>query len=246
MGIGQLSVRATTAYEALPVTNARVRVLGPNGAVLYETHTDASGNTHLMDLTAPDVDHTLDPDYTQPAYSVTEVEVSAPGFVTAHITNVEIVDTQHSILPVEMEPLTNEPGHTTDYYKDIAPVALLLPYPYRKEGPPGTPATGHTLAVFNPMLREAPRIEPVTSPMDDSADPANSPQTRVHNEVFIPDYITVHLGTPSNHAARNVRVPFAQYIKNVTSDNVCQGLFSRGLSKVVTNHHATYKQAHTM
>lgn len=35
----------------------------------------------------------------------------------------------------------------------------------------------------------------------------------------IPDYITVHLGPPSSNA-RNVRVPFTQYIKNVASSEV--------------------------
>ncbi len=35
----------------------------------------------------------------------------------------------------------------------------------------------------------------------------------------IPDYITVHLGTPSSNA-KNVRVPFSDYIKNVASSEV--------------------------
>lgn len=36
---------------------------------------------------------------------------------------------------------------------------------------------------------------------------------------IIPEFITVHLGRP-NAAARNVRVPFAQYIKNVASSEI--------------------------
>lgn len=39
------------------------------------------------------------------------------------------------------------------------------------------------------------------------------------NEVVIPDYITVHLGTP-NAAARNVRVPFKSYIINVVCSEI--------------------------
>ncbi len=35
----------------------------------------------------------------------------------------------------------------------------------------------------------------------------------------IPDYITVHLGTPNSNA-RNVRVPFTDYIKNVASSEI--------------------------
>lgn len=36
---------------------------------------------------------------------------------------------------------------------------------------------------------------------------------------IVPEFITVHLGKP-NAAARNVRVPFAQYIKNVASSEI--------------------------
>ena len=35
--------------------------------------------------------------------------------------------------------------------------------------------------------------------------------------VYIPRYITVHLGAPSNASAQNVTVDFAHYIKNVAS-----------------------------
>lgn len=36
---------------------------------------------------------------------------------------------------------------------------------------------------------------------------------------YVPEYITVHLGTPSSNA-RNVRVPFPEYIKNVASSEI--------------------------
>ncbi len=38
--------------------------------------------------------------------------------------------------------------------------------------------------------------------------------------VRIPDYITVHLGAPDDASARNVRVPFVDYIKNVASSEI--------------------------
>lgn len=37
---------------------------------------------------------------------------------------------------------------------------------------------------------------------------------------IIPEYITVHLGAPDDRAARNVRVPFIDYIKNVASSEI--------------------------
>ena len=38
--------------------------------------------------------------------------------------------------------------------------------------------------------------------------------------VLIPTYITIRLGTPSNNAARNVRVPFVEYVANVASSEI--------------------------
>ncbi len=42
---------------------------------------------------------------------------------------------------------------------------------------------------------------------------------RVLSSVVVPDYITVHLGTPSSNAA-NIRVPFQDYIKNVVCSEI--------------------------
>ena len=46
-----------------------------------------------------------------------------------------------------------------------------------------------------------------------------APEGRVLTNVVIPDYITVHLGTPSSRAS-NVRVRFSDYIKNVVSSEI--------------------------
>ena len=45
------------------------------------------------------------------------------------------------------------------------------------------------------------------------------PDGRVLTSVIVPDYITVHLGTP-NSRANNVRIPFIDYIKNVVSSEI--------------------------
>ena len=43
--------------------------------------------------------------------------------------------------------------------------------------------------------------------------------SRIHREVFIPTHITVHLGAPAS-SARNITVPFIDYIKNVASSEI--------------------------
>lgn len=56
------------------------------------------------------------------------------------------------------------------------------------------------------------------------ATPEGPPDTlatvRVLPAVLIPDYITVHLGTPNDASAGNVRVRFIDYIKNVASSEI--------------------------
>ncbi|MCL2776335.1 MAG: peptidoglycan-binding protein, partial [Oscillospiraceae bacterium] len=49
--------------------------------------------------------------------------------------------------------------------------------------------------------------------------PSILPEVKIHREVFIPTHITVHLGTPASNA-RNVTVPFIDYIKNVASSEI--------------------------
>ena len=47
----------------------------------------------------------------------------------------------------------------------------------------------------------------------------HSEDVRVLGEVYIPQRVTVHLGTPSSDAA-NVTVPFVDYVKNVASSEI--------------------------
>lgn len=63
-------------------------------------------------------------------------------------------------------------------------------------------------------------IPPMALTLPDAGQPGPRTETRSLRQVRIPDEITVHLGTPSNSAARNVRVPFPDYIKNVTSGEI--------------------------
>lgn len=186
MGRGYLRLNVTTADSSLPLADAIVRIYGANGALLYIATTNEQGITQDFELAAPDVQYTLNPRFLRPAYGVCDVDVIETGFVTQHIHGVQIVDTQTSILPVEMVPLESAPGSVTDSEINIPTVALLIPVENRQAEAP-------------PVVVDPPRTI---------------------QEVIIPDYITVHLGIPTNAAARNVRVKFADYIKNVVSSEI--------------------------
>lgn len=193
MGIGYLTVQAHTADHSLPVSGAHVTIKHRDGTVFYERDTDNGGNTEKCALSAPDKEYTLDPAYGLPAYSTCDVDIEAKGFITEHILGVEIVDTQTTILPVNMLPLADEPNPVTDNTIVVAPIALLSTEENRQVGPPGEPIPSAAI---------------------------ETPAARLLEAVVIPDYITVHLGVPTNSAARNVRVRFSDYIKNVVSSEI--------------------------
>lgn len=68
-------------------------------------------------------------------------------------------------------------------------------------------------------------------------------------EFKIPETITVHLGTPSNKSAKNVTVPFTDYIKNVASSEIyptwpenslmanIYAIISFALNRIYTEHY---------
>jgi len=191
MGMGTLMVEARSADEALPIDGATIIIR--NQDEQKEITTDGNGQSAVFQIEAPDRERTLSPDIPTPHYSTVEVLVSKPGFVTNIIKNVPIFDGVDAYLPVHMLPEADGYPKTETY--DI-------PKPAVEEG--------------GPRMMMAPS-EPNVPAM--AADPPDPPQSRALNEVFIPDYITVHLGKPNDYA-RNLRVPFAEYIKNVTASEI--------------------------
>ncbi|MCL2522695.1 MAG: peptidoglycan-binding protein [Erysipelotrichales bacterium] len=108
MGYGHLIVQVDTGDEALPVHGATVLIRDGGGNVLHKLLTDADGRTVSVKLYAPDKYHTLDPNDAGPFYSVYDVEVRLDGkFKTRIIHDVEIFDTEETVLPVHLHPLTD-------------------------------------------------------------------------------------------------------------------------------------------
>jgi len=72
----------------------------------------------------------------------------------------------------------------------------------------------------NPVhLIKIPPHKQILRPPWDQRGPREPSRARILPEVIIPDSITVHLGR-YNVSARNIRVPFPLYIKNVTSSEI--------------------------
>jgi len=200
MGRGKLILQVRNDVDSLPLQNAHVTLFNPDGSPMFETYTDANGNTEPLELEAPDMKFTLDESYKKPAYSEWNIEVRKDGFITSHINHVEIIDTQTSILPVHLHPLVDMPGAAKDETTDIAPMLPVLP-----------PEAQQTPYQEDNMRQAVPANFAPANPYEVPDPP---------REVFIPEFITVHLGAPTNASAPNVRVRFSDYVKNVASSEI--------------------------
>ena len=217
MGSGKLVLNVRNDGDSLPIAGAHVILYNHKGKPMYETHTDLNGNTDPLELEAPDKELTLDENYKLPPYSEWNVDIIREGFRTLHIKNVEIIDSQTSVLPVHLHP--NLMGDTTagDETIDITPMLPLLPEVAQQILHQEDRTRQAVPASFMPAN---PHAVPAHHWDDGEMDAAVETAGRVQREVFIPEFITVHLGSPNNASARNVRVPFIDYVKNVASSEI--------------------------
>jgi len=137
MGTGFLQVLTTTAGGALPVANAKITIFNGDN-ILYELVTDENGIGKTVPLEAPSVELTTDPNYDGIPYSICDVKAEAVGFATAIVHGVEILDTETSILPIDMTPAL-ENGQVHDYY--TPPHNLVAPGDRRMDRPIETPGS---------------------------------------------------------------------------------------------------------
>lgn len=104
---GTLRIRAYTAGGGLPVKNAIVRITGAgedNGSVSYSLVTDRDGLTETVTLPAPSVNYSLSPDPAELPYSLYNVEITAPGYLTKRINGLTVFSGIDSVQLINMIP----------------------------------------------------------------------------------------------------------------------------------------------
>ncbi len=167
--LGRLQVRSTSAGDN-PISNANVSITLPNepDTVIEQLTTDASGLSEVIELPAPPLAYSLEPNQIQP-YSEYDLRVTAPNFETAFFSNIQILPDvtaeQQTVLtpapePTEAEDIFVIEPHTLYYeYPPKIPEAEIKPtgetgeivlsrvvipeYVIVHDGPPASPATNH-------------------------------------------------------------------------------------------------------
>ncbi|MCL2062696.1 MAG: peptidoglycan-binding protein [Firmicutes bacterium] len=221
MPTGTLKITTTEAYEAIPVSGVSYAVKNKQGAVLYNGLTNENGESAVMKLDTLPAVLSLAPNPNIRPYTVYDVWVSKPGFVTLNYLDVYILDGQQAIVPVNMEPLT-EGMEEERTIVTPPPLAALPTPPQLQTAPADMPDTAQGAPEAAVLSHRADTVVCSLCGRPFSAHEVQSAPvtTQVLPSVIIPDYITVHLGTPGNTSAANVRVRFIDYVKNVTSHEI--------------------------
>lgn len=203
--IGYLKVNILTAEGMLPIKGAAVDIKDKKGNILYHAESDANGNVGIFELEAPDVALTLDQSYREPAYSTYDVGVHTIGFRDINIYNVEIVATATAVLDVNQHPETEEnsfiPSAESSSNSEVQVAAV--------------PA-GMSAQAADPENIIIPPLG-LLLPVDQQQFTTSYQSIR---QVYIPEYITVHLGRPQDTGAQNVKVSFIDYVANVASSEI--------------------------
>lgn len=108
---GSLRIRTYTAGGALPVKGATVRITGAgedNRLISYSLITDRDGQTEVVTLPAPAVDYSLSPNPAELPYSVYDVVITAPGYLTKRINGLTVFSGINSVQLINMIPGSGE------------------------------------------------------------------------------------------------------------------------------------------
>jgi len=240
MGAGFLKVQLYIGDYALHGDSITV-FIKKDGVIIHTLQTDENGSSEVVTIECPCLKHTDGLNLDEEFFTTVDVDVpKAQGYKAARIYDVQIFDGITSILNVHLEPIV--PGDSIEVNETYVPKEHGVDID-RDNGSPDNYESGDdsndTVSVFEsdehqslaPMRMDPLPMDPmVTDPLSMNPEsyaaniqrnagvisPINVP---LANEVVVPDFITVHLGTP-NAAARNVRVPFKEYIINVVCSEI--------------------------
>lgn len=114
---GRLQVNIVSDITAFPIADAKISIsyTGVPDSELEQLETDSSGQTETIDLAAPPVEYSLNPENEQQPYSEYTLQVTAPGFESISIAGAEILSDVTAIQNIRLKPINN-PNEDEDVY----------------------------------------------------------------------------------------------------------------------------------
>ncbi len=104
---GTIKVSVVSSLGLVPIENATVTIsfTGDPQSPLNVLTTDSSGQTPVIELPAPPLDLSLQPENEQQPYSEYNIEITAEGYEPVLVSGSEIFAGELSLQPVRMNPL---------------------------------------------------------------------------------------------------------------------------------------------
>lgn len=193
MSLGRLQINVFDESIAMPLSNATVSISSADNpdVVLDEIITNNSGKSDVINLEAPPVEYSLEPNSPKP-YTEYNITLNQAGYEPTTIRGVQILPDALAEQNVYMRriPENNLNENTSDSLNFLIP--------------------DHTLYGTYPAKIAEDAVKPLPSPSG----------LVVLDKVVIPEYIVVHDGDPNDDTAPDYWIPYQDYIKNVASSEI--------------------------
>ena len=126
---GRLQINLVSDISAYPIQGAQISIYytGVPEAQLEQLTTDSSGQTDTIDLAAPPLEYSLNPENEAQPYSEYTMQITAEGFESVSIAGAEILADVTAIQNVSMKPIDNPENEETVFV--IPAHTLYATYP---------------------------------------------------------------------------------------------------------------------
>ena len=126
---GRLQINITSGPTSFPVSGATVSIsyTGVPGATLEQLQTNSSGQTDVVELDAPPLELSLNPNNEVQPYAEYTLDVTAPGFEPVSISGAEILADVTALQNIRLQP--SEPQETGEEVFVIPAHTLYGEYP---------------------------------------------------------------------------------------------------------------------
>ena len=104
---GRLQINITSEITSVPIPDAVVNIsfTGVPENQLEQVSTNSSGQTDVLELAAPPLEYSLNPDSEVQPYSEYTLQIEAPGFETVSIAGTQILPDVEAVQNVRLRPL---------------------------------------------------------------------------------------------------------------------------------------------
>ena len=126
---GRLQINLVSDISAYPIQGAQISIFytGVPEAQLEQLTTDSSGQTDTIDLAAPPLEYSLNPENEVQPYSEYTMQITAEGFESVSIAGAEILADVTAIQNVSMKPIDTPEDEETVFV--IPAHTLYATYP---------------------------------------------------------------------------------------------------------------------